>query len=44
MSAWKNALELDINRNIISGSVETLKDAINNGADLRIYRFAIMNI
>ncbi len=37
MSAWKNALELDINRNIISGSVETLKDAINNGADLRIY-------
>ena len=33
----KIALELDIQRNVISGSPEELRDAIRRGADLRVY-------
>jgi hypothetical protein len=34
---WKNLLELDAQRNLISGDESTLCDAIRRGADLRIY-------
>lgn len=37
MNNIKNVLELDMNRNIISGSKKDLQDAIHRGADLRIY-------
>ena len=33
----KCALELDMQRNIVSGSPETLRDAIKKGANLRVY-------
>ena len=33
----KIALELDMQRNVISGSPEELRDAIRRGADLRVY-------
>ena len=33
----KNVLELDMNRNIVSGSPDELRKAIGNAADLRIY-------
>ena len=34
---WTCALELDQNRNVVSGSTQALSDAIRGGADLRIY-------
>lgn len=37
MTAWRCALELDSQRNVISGSTSDLGDAIGRGADLRIY-------
>ena len=37
MNNIKSVLELDMNRNIISGSPKDLRDAIRRGADLRIY-------
>lgn len=36
LKKWQSVLELDINRNIIAGSPEALRKAINNGADLRV--------
>ncbi len=37
MSLWKNVLELNSEREIISGSNKELCDAIGRGSDLRIY-------
>ena len=37
MSNLKNALALDMKRNIVGGSPEALQAAIRNAADLRIY-------
>ena len=37
MSQWKNILELNSKREIISGSEKAFCDAINRGSDLRIY-------
>ena len=34
---WNSVLELDTNRNITAGSPQALREAINRGADLRIY-------
>jgi len=36
-TAWSTALALDSSRRCVSGSAETLADAIRRGADLRIY-------
>ena len=32
---WQCALELDIERNIVDGDPSNLREAIQNGADLR---------
>lgn len=37
MTTWRCALELDANRQVVSGSTEDLADAIRRAADLRIY-------
>lgn len=37
MSSSYTALHLDMQRNVVSGSPEALRQAIRNGADLRIY-------
>ena len=37
MTAWKNVLQLNSKREIISGSETALCDAVRRGADLRIY-------
>lgn len=37
MTVWTTALELDVARNVVAGSEESLADAIQRGADLRIY-------
>lgn len=37
MTAWRSALELSSQRNVISGSTADLADAIGRAADLRIY-------
>ncbi|SVB57905.1 uncharacterized protein METZ01_LOCUS210759, partial [marine metagenome] len=34
---WQCALELDIERNIVDGDPSNLREAIQNGADLRIH-------
>jgi len=37
MTGWRCALELDAQRNVISGSTTALADAIGRAADLRVY-------
>lgn len=37
MTSWRCALELDANRDVVDGNVAELSDAIERGADLRIY-------
>ena len=35
--AWRVAVELDERQQLVSGTAADLRDAIRNGADLRIY-------
>ena len=37
MGKIENVLELDINRNVVAGSPEQLREAIRKAGDLRVY-------
>jgi hypothetical protein len=43
MTTWRTALELDSNRQVVSGDTADLSDAIGRGADLRIYTEFVHN-
>ena len=42
-NSWNNVLTLDAQRNIIGGNPQALRDAIQHGADLRIYSEFVHN-
>lgn len=37
MPPWQSVMTLDESRNIVAGSADRLRDAVRNGADLRVY-------